>query len=87
MSGRWKPDEPCFWVIWNPYSETPPTVRFPTRGAAQYAARQMADKYAHEGAYFYVLKAQSCHQRQQKMEDFMIARWGVGAPCDREHAS
>jgi hypothetical protein len=71
----------CFWIVWNPSSETPPRVQYKTRKAAQYAARKMAEEYAHEGAYFYVMKAQSCHQVQGTMTDFIIAAWGIGAPC------
>ena len=71
----------CFWIVWNPMSPYPPTIRYPRRKDAQGAARAMAKKYAHEGAYFYVMKAQSCHQMQGGIANFMIAPWGVGAPC------
>jgi hypothetical protein len=73
--------EPCFWIVWNPYSEAPPRVRFTTRKAAQHAARRMAEEHAREGAFFYVMKMQSCHQVQGGMVDFITAPWGIGAPC------
>lgn len=77
-------DEPPFWIVWNPEHPATPTTRYRTRGMAQAAARQMADRYAN-GSVFYVLKAQSCHQRQIKMQDFIMSEWGIGAPCPYHH--
>jgi len=77
--------EPCFWIVWNSFSESPPKIQYPTRKAAQFAARAMAEQYANKGDYFYVMKAQSCHQRQAAMCDFLIAPWGTGAPCWLKH--
>jgi hypothetical protein len=80
-------DQPPFWMVWNPDHPATPKVRYPTRQAATYAARKMASTFAHEGAVFYVLKAQSAHQRQAKVEDWIMAEWGIGAPCPYHHNS
>jgi hypothetical protein len=74
-------DEPPFWLVWNPDNPTTPQRRYSSRKAATFAARKMAERFAHEGAVFYVLKTQSAHQKQFKVEDFLMADWGVGAPC------
>lgn len=79
-------DEPPFWVVWNPDHPETPKQRYQTRQAAQAAARLMAKKFAHLGAVFYVLKAQSCHQQQMKVQDFIMSEWGIGAPCPYHHA-
>ena len=71
----------CFWIVWNPFGEKPPKTRYPSRKAATFAARAMAKKYASTGYYFYVMKAQSCHQQQMGMLEEIIAPWGIGAPC------
>jgi hypothetical protein len=74
-------DEPPFWLVWNPDHPTTPTKRYPSRKAASYAARKMAEQFSGGGAVYYVLKTQSAHQMQFKVEDFLMADWGVGAPC------
>jgi hypothetical protein len=79
-------DESPFWVVWNPEHPATPTVRYPTRGAATRAAKNMAEKHAHEGATFYVLKAQSYHQQQIVMQTWTMSEWGIGAPCPYHHA-
>lgn len=78
-------DEPPFWIVWNPDHPRTPRERYKTRKAAQWAARYMADMFAHEGAVFYVMKAQSFHQRQVGMCDSVMSEWGVGAPCPYHH--
>lgn len=78
-------DEPPFWVVWNPDHPVTPTKRWHTRGSAQREARKLAEIFAHEGAVFYVLKAQSCHQRQVCMQDWVMSEWGIGAPCPYHH--
>jgi hypothetical protein len=78
-------DHPPFWVVWNPDHPVTPQKRFATRKSAQYEARRMAEKFSHEGAVFYVLKAQSCHQRQLQMCDWLMGEWGIGAPCPYHH--
>lgn len=64
--------EAPFWLVWNPDGKIDPQVRYPSRNSATKAARKMAIKCAHDGAYFYVLKAQSCHQMQIGMADFWL---------------
>lgn len=78
-------DHPPFWVVWNPDHPDTPQKRYTTRKAAQYEARRMADKFSHIGGVFYVLKAQSCHQRQGRVEDWIMVEWGIGAPCPYHH--
>jgi hypothetical protein len=77
-------DEPPFWIIWNPEHPATPTTRYMKRWHAQAAARAMAEKIG-QGSVFYVLKAQSCHQRQLRMCDFIMSEWGIGAPCQYHH--
>lgn len=78
-------DEPPFWIVWNPDHPAAPKVTYPTRGAATRAAKAMAERHANEGATFFVLKAQSWHQRQVGMVNCLMADWGVGAPCSMHH--
>lgn len=78
-------DEPPFWVIWNPHHPMPPTSMHKSRASATREAKRMAAKFAHEGAYFYVLKVQSCHQMQGKMINTLMSDWGVGVPCQEHH--
>jgi hypothetical protein len=80
-------DEPPFWMVWNPDHPETPKTRYPTRAAAQSAARKMAEKFAYLGAVFFVLKAQSAHQRQVQMCDFIMSEWGIGAPCPYHHTN
>lgn len=69
-----------FWLIWSPDGVTPPQRRYAKRSEAQAAARHMA-RVVGQGAVFYVLKAQSCHQQQMAMVDWQMVPWGIGAPC------
>lgn len=70
-----------FWMVWgpeHPFDET----QYRTRKEAQRVARRLAAEHAvRDGSYFYVLKAQSCHQDQGRMVDFIFVPFGVGAPC------
>lgn len=65
-------DEKPFWLTWNPSHPKTPEVRHGTRNSAMFTARMMAARHANEGAAFYVLKAQSVHQMQLQMCDFML---------------
>lgn len=65
-----------FWIIWNPNHTATPQNRYPSRAAAQRVARAMAERHSGTGAYFYVMKAQSCHQKQVEMCDFILQQFG-----------
>lgn len=67
-----------FWVVYNPFGQSPPREMHRTRGSATRAARSLARK---TGEVFFVLKAQSAHQQQLAMCDFTLVGWGIGAPC------
>lgn len=66
-----------FWIVWAiglPFNET----RYLSRKEAQRVARAIAKDSFYET---YVLKAQSCHQQQMELIDFVMVPFGVGAPC------
>lgn len=65
-----------FWIIWNPLNPSTPQHQYPSRASAQRVARAMAAKHSATGAYFYVMKAQSCHQMQGDMCDFILQQFG-----------
>lgn len=46
----------AFYILWNPYSNQPPTYKFATREAAETSAVDMARTY---GGIFYVCRAES----------------------------
>ena len=86
--------EAPFWIVWNPITNTVFTERtacpsdpiignaakFKTRKAATRKAQELA-RCSTDGTFFYVMKAQSCHQQQLGMADFILVPWGIGAPC------
>lgn len=54
-----------FFILWNPFSDLPPTARFSTRKQAAEAARRMA---AVHGGTFYVCKAQGMARRIETVD-------------------
>lgn len=74
--------EAPFWIVWNPKHAGPISLdkKYYTRKAATKAARSLARVGAATGAYYFVMKAQSCHQEQVDMVDFIFSPW-LRAPC------